>query len=117
MKFAVIVYEKPSEMSARSDPQRQQAYWGSYGAYNQALKDSGVAAGGTALQPPDTATTIRLHAGKLHVQDGPYADTKEQLGGMFLIDVKNLDEAIAWAQRCPAAAHSAVEVRPVLEMA
>lgn len=72
--------------------------------------------GGAALQPPSAATTVRQQNGKQHVQDGPYADTKEQLGGYFVIEVPDLDKALEWAARCPAAAAGAVEVRPNLSM-
>jgi len=69
--------------------------------------------GGSALQPARVATTIRHRDGKRQVQDGPYADAKEQLGGYYLIDVPDLDAALSWAERCPGAAHGTVEVRPV----
>ncbi|HYW51568.1 MAG TPA: YciI family protein [Gemmatimonadaceae bacterium] len=114
MKYAVIVYEAPSELAAREDPQRVAGYWSAYAAYSQALGQAGVAVGGAGLQPPSMATTVRLRGGQRHVQDGPFADTKELLGGFFLIDVPDLDAALEWAARCPAAANGAVEVRPVL---
>jgi len=69
---------------------------------------------GAGLQPPRTATTLRIRDGQRHVQDGPYADSKEQLGGFFVINVPDLDTALAWAARSPAASSGAVEVRPVL---
>lgn len=116
MKYAVLVYETKSDYESRTDPDRMGAYWGAYSAYAQALKEGGAAAGGNALQPPTTATTIRVRAGKQQVQDGPYADTKEQLGGMFVIEAASLDEAMTWAARCPAALTGCVEVRPVLSM-
>jgi hypothetical protein len=68
------------------------------------------------LQPTSTATTVRITNGKSQVLDGPYVDTKEQLGGYFLIDAPDLDSAISWAARCPAAGHGVVEVRPIWEM-
>jgi hypothetical protein len=70
--------------------------------------------GGKGLEPPSTGTTVRLRDGERIVQDGPYADTKEQLGGFFVIDVPDLDAALDWAARCPAATDGVVEVRPVL---
>lgn len=84
-----------------------------WGAYIKALTDAGVMRGGNALQPTHTATTVRLRDGKRQVQDGPFAESKEQLGGYFIIDVPNLDVALEWAARNPAAAKGAVEVRPV----
>ena len=116
MKFAIMVYESTEEMAARTDPARAGVYWNAYTAYSQALVAGSVAAGGTALQPPHLATTLRVPKDRRLVQDGPYADTKEQLGGMFLVDVPNIEEAVNWAAKCPAALTGAVEVRPVLEM-
>jgi hypothetical protein len=78
---------------------------------------AGVLAGSNRLQPTATATTVRIANGKSQVLDGPYADSKEQFGGYFIIDVPDLDAAIAWAARCPAAGHGVVEVRPVWDMA
>jgi hypothetical protein len=86
-------------------------------AYGEALKKAGVLAGSNRLQPTSTATTVRSTNGKSQVLDGPYVDSKEQLGGYFLIDVPDLDAAISWAARCPASGHGAVEVRPVWSMA
>ncbi len=112
MKYALIVYENPAELSAREDPARMGPYWASYTAYSQALAAAGVAAGGAGLEMPAVATTVRLRGGQPQVQDGPFADTKELLGGFFLIDVPDLDAALAWAERCPAAQWGTVEVRP-----
>lgn len=114
MKYAVIVYETQDELAAREDPARVGAYWAAYTAYSQALVQAGVAAGGAGLQPPPMATTIRLRGGHRQVQDGPFADTKEMLGGLFIIDVPDLDAALEWAARCPSAATGSVEVRPML---
>lgn len=114
MKYAIIVYETPTELAARDEPARAGAYWGAYAAYSQALVAAGVAAGGAGLQPPALATTLRLRGGQRHVQDGPFADTKELLGGFFVIDVPDLDAALVWAERCPSAASGSVEVRPML---
>ena len=80
----------------------------------EAIRASGVVVSGAGLQPPETATTVRLKGEQRHVQDGPFADTKEQLGGFFVIDVPDLDAALAWAARSPAATDAAVEVRPVM---
>jgi hypothetical protein len=77
---------------------------------------AGVIKGSNRLQPTSTATTVRSTNGKSQVLDGPYVDSKEQLGGYFLIDVPNLDAALSWAARCPAVHHGAVEVRPVWSM-
>jgi hypothetical protein len=89
-------------------------YWGSWAAYAESLAKAGVMVGGNGLEVSDTATTVRLREGQRRVQDGPYADTKEQLGGYFIIDVPNLDAALEWAARCPGASDGTIEVRPVL---
>jgi len=112
MNFTILVYESPSELAARNDPARKDAYWGAYRAYTQALREAGVMTGGAALQPAPQATSVRLRDGKRHVQDGPYADTKEQLGGYYVVEVPDIDRALEWAVRCPAAATGTVEVRP-----
>lgn len=114
MKFAIVVYENAREFEVRNDPLLAPAYWGAYAAYAKAMTEAGVAAGGAGLQPPSTATAVRVRDGKHRVQDGPFADAKEQLGGFFLIDVPDLDTALKWAARCPAASTCGVEVRPVL---
>jgi hypothetical protein len=87
-----------------------------YGAYTEALNKAGVLKGSNRLQPVSTATTVRLANGKPQVLDGPYVDSKEQVGGYYLIDVPDLDSAISWASRCPGASHGVVEVRPIWSM-
>ena len=116
MKYTILVYENEADFSARTDDRRKAAYWGAYRAYTQALTEAGIFVGGAALQPGHLATTIRQHDGKRQVQDGPYAEAKEQLGGYCVIDVADLDQALDWAARCPAASSGAVEVRPNLPM-
>jgi hypothetical protein len=87
-----------------------------YGAYHQAMTQAGVIVGGERLRPSSAATTVRTTNGKTQVLDGPYAETKEQLGGYFVIEAPNLDAALSWAERCPGAAHGVVEVRPIWAM-
>src|SRR5262249_51166647 len=116
MKYTILIYETPADFAARTDERRKDAYWGAYRAYTKALADAGVMTGGAALQPSHLATTIRPQDGKQRVQDGPYAEAKEQLGGYYVIEVPDLDQALAWAARCPAASTGAVEVRPNLSM-
>jgi hypothetical protein len=87
-----------------------------YRAYTEALTKAGALKGMNRLQTSAAATTVRLANGKSQVLDGPYADSKEQLGGYYLIDAPDLDAALAWAARCPAANHGAVEVRPIWAM-
>ncbi len=115
MKYCVLVYETPEEVAKRTNAEAQ-SYWGAYSAYGKALQEGNVAAGGTPLQPSGTATSLRIREGKRHVQDGPFADSKEQLGGFFIINVPDLDAALEWAARCPSASTGGVEVRPVLPM-
>ncbi len=114
MQYAILVYETAAELAARNDPERATAYWSAYTAYSRALVEAGVAAGGAGLQTPDMATTVRLRDGKRQVQDGPFADTHEMLGGLFMVNVPDLDAALAWAAKCPSAAQGSVEVRPML---
>jgi hypothetical protein len=91
--------------------------YGAYAAYTEALKEAGAFVNGEQLQPVATATMVSVAAdGKTAVLDGPYADTKEQLAGFYQIDVSDLDAAISWAARCPAAGHGKVEVRPIHTM-
>ena len=116
MQYTILVYETDAELAARTDPARKDAYWAAYRAYTQALRAAGVMVGGAALQPPAAATTVRAPHGARHVQDGPFADTKERLGGFYIIDVPHLDKALEWAARCPSAATGAAEVRPNLMM-
>jgi hypothetical protein len=112
MDYTLMFYLSQDEFSARTDPARQAAFWGAFVPYMKALQESGIVVGGAGLQPPDTATTVRLQGGKALVQDGPYANTKEQLGGFFIIRVPDLDAALEWAKRYPAGEGGLVEVRP-----
>ena len=94
----------------------EQEHWlGAYIAYMEAMTKAGVLRSSNGLQPTSAATTVRVANGKTQVLDGPYADSKEQFGGFHIIDVADLDAAIAWAARCPTALHGVVEVRPVLD--
>jgi hypothetical protein len=95
----------------------EQEHWlGAYQAYVEAMTQAGILKSSTGLQRTAAATTVRVANGKTQVLDGPYADTKEQLGGFRIIDVADLDAAIAWAARCPTALHGVVEVRPIMDM-
>jgi hypothetical protein len=112
MNYTMLVYETQDDFARRTDPVRQSAYLAAWPPYAQALRDAGVFVGGAGLLPPETGTTLKLRDGKRLVQDGPYAETKEQLGGFFIIDVPDLDTALDWASRCPAAPSGTVEIRP-----
>jgi hypothetical protein len=114
MKYMLIFTETQSEFDGRTHPDKAGPYWGAWTAYIGALEQAGIIVSGQGLQPPATATTVRVRDGKRQIHDGPYAESKEMLAGFFVIDVPNLDDALQWAARSPAAAHGACEVRPVL---
>jgi hypothetical protein len=115
MQYMLLIYSDQTAMQAASeaDAGRMMA---AYSAYGEAMTKAGVMAGGNRLRPASAATTVRSPGGKTQVLDGPYAETKEQLGGYFIIDVPDLDAALSWAERCPGAAYGAIEVRPVWAM-
>ena len=96
-------------------PAEQQRWLGAYKAYLEAMQKAGVLKQGLGLKPSSTATTVRVVDGKTQLLDGPYADTKEQLGGFHVIEAADLDAALAWAARSPTALHGIVEVRPLME--
>jgi hypothetical protein len=112
MQFALLIYESPEAFATRSSDGND-PYTGAWRAYYNALVDAGIYVGGDPLAVPETATTVRVKDGKRRVQDGPFADTKEQLGGFIILELSSLDAALDWAARCPAAALGAVEVRPI----
>ena len=112
MQFALLIYESPEAFATRKTPE-DNPYLGAWRAYHKALVQAGIYIGGNPLEVPETGTTVRLMEGKRRVQDGPFADTKEQLGGFTILELPSLDAALEWAARCPAAAIGAVEVRPV----
>jgi hypothetical protein len=112
MQFALLIYESPEAFATRKNDENG-PYRGAWRAYYKALVDACVYVGGDPLEVPETGTTLRLKEGKPHVQDGPYADTKEQLAGLVILELPSLDEAIEWAARCPAISAGAVEVRPL----
>ena len=114
MKFLILAAEDDAAFEARDDTERSAEYWASWSGYLAALAEAGILDGAGGLQPPWTATTLRVREGKRLVQDGPYADTKEQLGGYFVIEVPDIDTALVWAERCPSAGYASVEVRPLL---
>ena len=94
----------------------QKELWAEYAAFNDALsKAGGASSAGERLQPGSAATTVRQSNGKADILDGPYADTKEQFAGYFFVEAKDLDEAIAWARRCPSSKYGAIEIRPIVE--
>ena len=115
MQYLLMIYSNEAGNQAASDAQKGEML-AAYGAYTEALKQAGVLLGSNRLRPTASATTVRLADGKTQVLNGPYAETKEQLGGYYLIDVADLDVAISWAARCPGASYGTMEVRPVWVM-
>jgi hypothetical protein len=115
MEYMLLIYTDHAAMQQMSKPEIDQMH-AAYGAYTEALVKAGVMRGGNRLRPNSDATTVRAAAGKTQVLDGPYVETKEQLGGYYLVDVPDLDAAIGWAARCPAASQGVMEVRPVWPM-
>ena len=115
MQYLLMLYLDESGWPKMTPAEQQQGV-AAYTAFAEALTKAGAMKGSGRLQHSPTATRVTNVDGKARVLDGPYADTKEQLGGYFLIDVANLDDAIKWAARCPAANHGTVEVRPMWAM-
>jgi hypothetical protein len=110
MRYMFMLYSDESAFQNVSEEDLQQQF-ALFGQYIGALKEAGVFVDTDWLQPSPNATTITLKDGGGRVQDGPYADTKEQLGGYFVIDVPDLDAALAWAEKCPSAHYGIIEVR------
>ncbi len=115
MQYLLALYLDESGWG-RMTPEQQQQGSAAYTAYTEALKSAGALINANRLQPSPTATTLRTTNGKTQVLDGPFAESKEQLAGYYLIDVPNLDAAMQWAGRCPAAQHGIVEVRAIWAM-
>ena len=115
MEYLLLIHSDPKAWDTMTETQRAQGL-AAYNAFSEALRKAEVMRGSNRLRPAETATTVRVREGKTEVLNGPFIDTREQLGGYFLIDVPDLDTALAWATRCPGASHGAVEVRPVWAM-
>jgi hypothetical protein len=115
MRYALLIYASEQEWAAQSEEQSQ-AVNQEYMAFTKDIIDRGLMKGGDALQPTATATTVRVRDGETLTTDGPFAETKEQLGGYYVVDCPSLDEAIQAAARCPGARYGSMEVRPIMEM-
>ena len=114
MKYMLLIYSEPADWSS-IPPEAQEAELAKWLAYSDALTKADVMIAGDALQPTSTATCVRSGGGgDPIVTDGPFAETKEVLGGYYLIDVPTLDDAISWAKQCPGAAYGTIEVRPLM---
>jgi len=112
MQYLILIYGDEKQFANLSSAEVQQMY-AQYAQYSADLAAAGVIRGGAELKPTSMATTVRVRNGKTQLTDGPFAETKEQLGGYYLIDVPNLDEAIKWAARCPSAHDGSIELRPL----
>jgi len=112
MKYILMIYGDESRWDAMSQEDKQKVYEG-HDAYGKALTEAGVMRGGYELKPISTATTLRFDNGKATTLDGPFAETKEQLGGYYVIEVDNLEQALEWASKMPGMSSGAVEVRPL----
>jgi hypothetical protein len=112
MQYAFLIYESSETFAGRMAGEGD-AYVGAWRAYYRACVEAGIYVGGDPLHVPETATTVRQKDGKTAVQDGPYANTKEQLAGFLIMELPSLDAALEWAARCPTTSVGAVEVRPL----
>lgn len=112
MRYIVLIYESPADFEARG-PSQSEPYRAAWRAYHKALVEGGAYVGGAPLGDPGTGTTLRVKDGRRHVQDGPFAEAKDQLGGFVILECASLDDALEWAARCPVAATGTVEVRPI----
>lgn len=113
MKYMLLIYSE--ETGPPGTPEEQEAVMKRWGDYTADLQKAGAMLAGDALQPTSTATTVRVRDGQRSITDGPFAETKEVLGGYYLLDVDSLDDAISWAEQCPAAEDGSVELRPLME--
>ena len=114
MRYLLLIYGDESTYGQTSEAELS-ADMEKWGEYTAAITSSGASPGGAALQPTATATSVREHNGNPLVTDGPFAETREQLGGYYVLDVENLDQAIDWAKRCPGIKFGTIELRPIYE--
>jgi hypothetical protein len=112
MRYMMLVYESQADLERRENPAGD-PYVAAWRAYHKALVEAGVHVTGAPLTQSATATTVRLRDGRRQVQDGPFAEAKEELGGFVILELPSLDTALDWATRCPAAARGRVEIRPI----
>jgi hypothetical protein len=113
VQYMLLIYGDANGRESMSEEEMGQIFQ-AYTDYTKELQDSGKMVAGDALQPTDTATTVRVRNDETLTTDGPFAETKEQLGGYYLVDVDTLDEALEWAAKIPGARHGSIEVRPVM---
>jgi hypothetical protein len=114
MKYMLLIYNDPAREPAYGTPEFQ-AMMGGFFALNERMKADGVLRGGEGLQGVETATSVRVKGGKIETMDGPFAETKEHLGGYYIIETANLDEALKYAADIPSAGFGTIEVRPLMD--
>lgn len=114
MRYLLLIYTREQD-EVETTPAEQEAVMDAYFAFTREVREAGVILGGEALQPTATATTVRVREGITLTADGPFAETKEQLGGYYMLECPNLDEAIEWAAKIPGASRGSVEIRPLVE--
>ena len=114
MQYLLMIYTSEQQDAQRS-PAEQEANMGEYFAFTNEVRQAGVMVAGEALHPTTSATTVRVRNGQISSTDGPFAETKEQLGGYYLLKCENLDEAIQWAAKIPGARDGSIEIRPIWE--
>jgi hypothetical protein len=115
MRYLALIYEPERPPDAEIDQAMLDAEMAAYGAFTAEIRDRGIFVAGEALQPSSTATTVRIRDGRMEATDGPFAETKEVLGGFYLLACRDLDEAIGLAARIPAAKRGSIEIRPIWE--
>ncbi len=115
MQYMLLIYDDEAKRDSMSEEERGRIFQ-QYGAYTQELRDKGAFVSGDALQRTPSATTVRVRDGEQLATDGPFAETKEQLGGYYIVDVDTLDEAIEWAAKIPSARLGSIEVRPIMSV-
>lgn len=113
MKAMILAFEAPGDFARRADKAQYKAYMDGWYAYGGSLVEAGVFCSGAALLGPETATVISIRDGKRVIEDGPFTDSKEQLGGYFVIEVETLEQASEFAKTCPAAVNGRVDVRVI----
>ena len=114
MRYLCLIYSNERD-AANASAEQQSTVMAEYNAFTNEVNVAGINLAGEALQPTSTATTVRVQNGKTVTTDGPFAETKEQLGGYYLLNCKDLDEAIKWAAKIPGAKYGSIEVRPIWE--
>lgn len=112
-QYMCLIYESEKQFADASDAQRQEIFQ-AYMKFTEDLRGAGKMVAGDALEPTSTATSVQVRDNKVVTTDGPFAETKEQLGGYYIVEADNLDEAIEWAAKIPGAAYGTIEVRPVM---